>query len=65
MFLIRNAGCRSVEIARLPHVEIRDSFSWTDWRQLRLPEDRKREPVFGFDDIIPSTPPLGLQPPTT
>jgi len=61
MFLTRNAGCRSVEIARLPHVEIRDSFSEPDWRQPRPPEDRKREPVFGFDAIIPSTP-LDLQP---
>src|ERR1700683_496199 len=56
MFLMRNAGCRSVEIARLPHVEIRDSFSEPDWRQPRPPEDRKREPVFSFDAIIPSSP---------
>jgi hypothetical protein len=57
MFLIRNAGCRSVEIARLPHVEIRDSLSEPGWRQLRPPEDRKREPVFGSNLITLSTPP--------
>ena len=55
MFLIRNAGCRSVEIARLPHIEIRDSFSESDWRQLRPLEDRK--PVFGSNLMTLSPPP--------